>query len=202
MQLPPSPLRTASYPTVDFVALYSGTVLLRSYRYLPEQLFHKRLTRPLGSKLVQISVDVAAAVMTNSEYHADVNDAVPYWNVNVAKEKWTTECPEALKNMAESDEKHLLIRDEEFHRMSWEDVQRVISEYWSLGAFEYWSVAHPLFRYKPSRGLQKSSIRSKTVSRIRSQNQTITWLRNEFHPKGASKMVQCETKGRSIPESG
>jgi hypothetical protein len=54
-------------------------------------------------------------------------EAVPYWNVNVPPAQQTEECPDFLVNCTAPDRKSLSVPDEQFHRMSWEDVKEVIS---------------------------------------------------------------------------
>jgi len=65
------------------------------------------------------------------------SEAIPYWNVNVPKEHWTSEPSEALVAADENDKAHMGIRDEDYHVLSWEEVQQVIRE-WQAGIVLLW----------------------------------------------------------------
>lgn len=53
---------------------------------------------------------------------------IPYWNVNMPTEQWTSEPPAALLDIDENDKQHMSIKDEDFHALTWSDVQEVIRE--------------------------------------------------------------------------
>lgn len=53
---------------------------------------------------------------------------IPYWLVNVPRSQWTAECPDFIANASERDRNMLSIPDSQFHRLSWDDVQEIISK--------------------------------------------------------------------------
>ena len=53
-------------------------------------------------------------------------ESVPFWNVNVPREKWTDECPDYLANIDESDRRHLSLWDDEYKVQGWEEVTEII----------------------------------------------------------------------------
>jgi hypothetical protein len=57
------------------------------------------------------------------------SDPLPYWLVNVPRDKWPSECPEYLLNLSEKDEKHLAVRDEDYHFLTWEEVKKNVGGY-------------------------------------------------------------------------
>ena len=59
-------------------------------------------------------------------------EQLPYWQVNVLPDERSTECPEYLdpKHMSEKDVGIISTKDEDYQRMSWEDVKRLIGR-WS-----------------------------------------------------------------------
>jgi hypothetical protein len=83
-------------------------------------------------------------------------DATPYWNVNVPKEQWTDTPSEALANVDKSVKEQLSVWDEDYHIMSWEDVQDVIRK---LSIIYHRSTTKILFiRRKQVGALQENSI--------------------------------------------
>ena len=50
----------------------------------------------------------------------------PYWLVNVPRSQWTAQCPDFLLNASERDKKILSTPDNQSHRLSWEEVQRIV----------------------------------------------------------------------------
>ena len=56
------------------------------------------------------------------------SQALPYWLVNIPPSEWPAECPDFLKEANEKDRKILSTRDEDFERMSWEEVRGVVGE--------------------------------------------------------------------------
>lgn len=64
----------------------------------------------------------------SSESILEFERETPYWLVNVPKSQWTAKCPEFIANASERDRNMLSIPDSQFHRLSWEDVQEIISK--------------------------------------------------------------------------
>ena len=59
---------------------------------------------------------------------------IPYWLVNVPKSQWTAQCPDFIANASERDREMLSIPDSQYRRLSWDDVQEIISRSYDLEA--------------------------------------------------------------------
>lgn len=56
------------------------------------------------------------------------SSGVAFWNVNIPEAEWTDECPEYLEYAFKDhkDRAVLLTLDPDYHRQTWDDVQRLI----------------------------------------------------------------------------
>lgn len=63
--------------------------------------------------------------------------ALPFWLVNVPKDRWPASCPEFLRDVPLKNQQTLATPDQQFHRHSWEDVQNLISKSDSLLMSDY-----------------------------------------------------------------
>ncbi|KAL8967771.1 MAG: hypothetical protein Q9183_002767 [Haloplaca sp. 2 TL-2023] len=54
------------------------------------------------------------------------SEEMPYWRANVPKDQWPSECPEFLLGLSERDQKLVGKLDEDYHRLTWPEVRRVI----------------------------------------------------------------------------
>ncbi|KAL4968194.1 GIG1 family protein [Aspergillus stella-maris] len=54
------------------------------------------------------------------------NESIPYWNVNVPRDRWTVECPTYLRNQSEKNVGILSTPDEQYQRQGWELVRQVV----------------------------------------------------------------------------
>ena len=57
------------------------------------------------------------------------SEALPYWLVNVPKTQWPAECPDFLRDISERDKAMISIPESEFHRLTWPEVQELVSKY-------------------------------------------------------------------------
>ena len=72
-----------------------------------------------------------------SEPHASIltkiqpsnSETLPYWLVNVPSTEWPAECPDFLRDANEKDRGILATRNEDFVRMGWNDIRRVVGEW-------------------------------------------------------------------------
>ena len=55
-----------------------------------------------------------------------VDDSVPFWLVNVPPAQQPSECPDFLRNANAKDQGILATRDEDYHRLNWGEVKRII----------------------------------------------------------------------------
>ncbi|RYP49731.1 hypothetical protein DL768_004600 [Monosporascus sp. mg162] len=55
-------------------------------------------------------------------------DTVPYWHVNIPKEKRTDECPEFLRNLSVKDIGIISTPDSEYRASTWEEVQKLVRD--------------------------------------------------------------------------
>lgn len=55
------------------------------------------------------------------------SSSLPYWLVNVPREEWPDKCPEYLRNLDERDREILGTPDAEYKRMSWEEIDELVS---------------------------------------------------------------------------
>ena len=53
---------------------------------------------------------------------------LPYWLVNVPEEQWPSSCPDFLANVSSTDKDILSTLDDDYHRLTWPEVQEIISE--------------------------------------------------------------------------
>ncbi|KAL8644803.1 MAG: hypothetical protein Q9210_007067 [Variospora velana] len=51
---------------------------------------------------------------------------MPYWCYNVPEEQWPAECPDFLFNLSERDQKLVGTRDQDYERLTWLEVRKVI----------------------------------------------------------------------------
>ena len=54
-------------------------------------------------------------------------EPLPYWLVNVPQAEWPKECPEFLLNANAKDRGILATLDSKYHRLTWPEVQKIIS---------------------------------------------------------------------------
>ena len=54
-------------------------------------------------------------------------EPLPFWLVNVPRGQWPAECPEALRECGEKDKEIMSTPDSEYKRLSWPEVQHIIS---------------------------------------------------------------------------
>ncbi|KAI9724605.1 MAG: hypothetical protein M1828_003628 [Chrysothrix sp. TS-e1954] len=59
---------------------------------------------------------------------SSMEERVPYWNTNLPRSEWTSECPAYLANVGDSDRNHLGVRDEEYDLLSWERVKELVRD--------------------------------------------------------------------------
>lgn len=52
---------------------------------------------------------------------------LPFWLVNVPKDQWPSECPEYLKGLSEKDVGIINTPDQNYHKLTWPEVQDLIS---------------------------------------------------------------------------
>ena len=53
---------------------------------------------------------------------------IPFWNMNIPRQKWTQECPEYLKSVDSSDREQLGRNDAEYKLMSWQEASSIVSK--------------------------------------------------------------------------
>ena len=58
-----------------------------------------------------------------------ISESLPYWLVNVPKPQWPAECPDFLRDISERDKAMISIPESEFHRLTWPEVQELVSTY-------------------------------------------------------------------------
>lgn len=56
-----------------------------------------------------------------------VDGSLPYWQVNVPEGERTDECPEALRGLSAKDQGILSTPDDQYHVLSWDEVQQIIA---------------------------------------------------------------------------
>ncbi|KAL9019259.1 MAG: hypothetical protein Q9185_003433 [Variospora sp. 1 TL-2023] len=54
---------------------------------------------------------------------------MPYWCYNIPEEHWPAECPDFLLNLSERDQKLVGTRDQDYERLTWPQVRKVIGMY-------------------------------------------------------------------------
>lgn len=52
--------------------------------------------------------------------------SIPYWCYNVPKNQWPAECPDFLVNLNERDQKLVGKLDENYRRLTWVEVRKVV----------------------------------------------------------------------------
>lgn len=52
--------------------------------------------------------------------------AIPYWLVNVPRDKWPAECPEYLRNLSDKDVEQLGVLDEDYQSLTWDEVRQIV----------------------------------------------------------------------------
>jgi len=52
-------------------------------------------------------------------------ETIPYWLVNIPKDKWPKECPEFLKSIGERDRHMISTPNSQFHRLTWPEVKDI-----------------------------------------------------------------------------
>ena len=57
---------------------------------------------------------------------AMASEDIPYWRANVPKDRWPSECPEFLLDLSERDQILVGKLDEDYHRLTWPEVRRII----------------------------------------------------------------------------
>ena len=81
---------------------------------------------------------------------------LPYWLVNVPQEEWPSSCPEFLVNANEKDREILGTPDAEYHRLTWPELQHIISLCAEMPRFYVLKLIHA--RDKPDRPPPTSAI--------------------------------------------
>ncbi|KAL4930009.1 GIG1 family protein [Aspergillus undulatus] len=54
------------------------------------------------------------------------DESIPFWNVNVPRDRWTTECPTYLRNQSEKNVSILSTPDEQYQRQGWDLVRQIV----------------------------------------------------------------------------
>lgn len=55
------------------------------------------------------------------------HEELPFWLVNVPRDQWPAECPDFLRDVGEKDRMIIGTPDSEYKRLSWQEVQEIIS---------------------------------------------------------------------------
>lgn len=55
-----------------------------------------------------------------------LEEKLPYWLVNIPKDQWPAECPDFLLEISSRDRKMISMPNEDFHRLTWPEVQKII----------------------------------------------------------------------------
>jgi hypothetical protein len=55
------------------------------------------------------------------------HEELPFWLVNVPRDQWPAECPEFLRDAGEKDRRIIGTPDSDYKRLSWQEVQEIIS---------------------------------------------------------------------------
>ncbi|KAL9047457.1 MAG: hypothetical protein Q9206_006772 [Seirophora lacunosa] len=53
---------------------------------------------------------------------------IPFWCYNIPKEQWPAECPDFLVDLSERDQKLVGRRDQDYERLTWPEVRKVIED--------------------------------------------------------------------------
>lgn len=59
---------------------------------------------------------------------ASDTESLPYWLVNVPREKWPSSCPEYLKGQSEKNIEILSTPDEKYQWIGWEKVKELVRQ--------------------------------------------------------------------------
>lgn len=51
---------------------------------------------------------------------------LPFWLVNVPRDQWPSECPEALRDCSEKDQRIIGTSDEAYSLLSWDEVKELV----------------------------------------------------------------------------
>ena len=54
-------------------------------------------------------------------------EPLPFWLVNVPRDQWPSECPEFLRDVGEKDRRIIGMPDEEYKRLTWDQVTELVS---------------------------------------------------------------------------
>lgn len=68
-----------------------------------------------------------AITMSITTAYAETNAALPYWLVNVPTSEWPEKCPGFLISITDIDRGNLSIPDNQYRRLSWNEVQEYVS---------------------------------------------------------------------------
>ena len=55
------------------------------------------------------------------------HEELPFWLVNVPRDQWPAECPDFLRDVGEKDRMIIGTPDPDYKRLSWQEVQEIIS---------------------------------------------------------------------------
>lgn len=55
------------------------------------------------------------------------HEELPFWLVNVPRDQWPAECPDFLRDVGEKDRMIIGTPDSGYKRLSWQEVQEIIS---------------------------------------------------------------------------
>lgn len=56
------------------------------------------------------------------------HEELPFWLINVPKDKWPSQCPDFLVDANEKDRRILGTADDQYKRQSWPEVKEIISK--------------------------------------------------------------------------
>lgn len=115
-------------------------------------------------------------------------DSVAYWNQNIPKEHWTKECPSFLSGIDEWSVAQIGLRDEQYPRMSWDEVQEIIRQY-SVNSAGCCMYAQHVSRYESSGTIQENTIRSQALFGLPCKDQEKPWICDELYPHGTSSVA-------------
>jgi hypothetical protein len=112
---------------------------------------------------------------TNRIYLAG-SDTLPYWLVNLPRDRWPKSCPEFLKDLSDKNISILATPDAAYERLNWEEAKELVRMF-----------AYPVdclstegeFRKEPYRSFSAPAIRSAEVPGVHGLHQTDVWIRDE-----------------------
>ena len=73
------------------------------------------------------------------------SEPLPYWLINIPQSQWPASCPGFLRDISSRDKAMISIPESEFHRLSWPEVQELVSMYLSFDP--EWEVGILLLRW-------------------------------------------------------